>query len=248
MEARDSYDVAYLVLIIAIQGLAFFVIAICYAQIYFSLGKETRQAARCASRGEMTVAKKMALLVWLDSQKVSFDNFDYCHLYLQVFTNFACWAPIAFFGLTALAGWLSCWKLNKLPVSLQNFASRSATHRCGQIKDSSSIFLPIEFVCWSVLVRHSHRSISTWFIPSTFEVITTQHVHITKIDRTLIQTCFVLQIRLLQRKSPTIQIELFRTHNKYDLSNTTDWPKYFKWPFRNSTETMLWIYWRRRLT
>ncbi|XP_037044628.1 thyrotropin receptor isoform X2 [Bradysia coprophila] len=83
MEARDSYDVTYLVLIIAIQGLAFFVIAICYAQIYFSLGKETRQAARYASRGEMTVANKMALLV---------------------FTNFACWAPIAFFGLTALAG------------------------------------------------------------------------------------------------------------------------------------------------
>lgn len=63
MEARDSFDVAYLVLIIAIQGLAFFVIAICYAQIYFSLGKETRQAARYASRGEMTVANKMALLV-----------------------------------------------------------------------------------------------------------------------------------------------------------------------------------------
>lgn len=64
MEARDSFDVAYLVLIIAIQGLAFFVIAICYAQIYFSLGKETRQAARYASRGEMTVANKMALLVY----------------------------------------------------------------------------------------------------------------------------------------------------------------------------------------
>lgn len=66
MEARDSFDVAYLVLIIAIQGFAFFVIAICYAQIYFSLGKETRQAARYASRGEMTVANKMALLVNLN--------------------------------------------------------------------------------------------------------------------------------------------------------------------------------------
>lgn len=65
MEARDSFDVAYLVLIIAIQGFAFFVIAICYAQIYFSLGKETRQSARYASRGEMTVANKMALLVYL---------------------------------------------------------------------------------------------------------------------------------------------------------------------------------------
>lgn len=63
MEARDSFDVVYLVLIIAISGFAFCFIAICYAQIYFSLGKETRQAARYASRGEMTIAKKMALLV-----------------------------------------------------------------------------------------------------------------------------------------------------------------------------------------
>lgn len=63
MEARDSFDVAYLVLIIGLNGFAFFIIAICYSQIYFSLGKETRQAARYASRGEMTVAKKMALLV-----------------------------------------------------------------------------------------------------------------------------------------------------------------------------------------
>lgn len=71
MEARDSLDVAYLVLIIAISGFAFFFIAICYAQIYFSLGKETRQAARYASRGEMTIAKKMALLVSAFSPKIS---------------------------------------------------------------------------------------------------------------------------------------------------------------------------------
>lgn len=83
MEARDPLDNVYLLSIIAINGLAFCVIAICYARIYFSLGKETRKSARHASHGEMTVAKKMALLV---------------------FTNFACWAPIAFFGLTALAG------------------------------------------------------------------------------------------------------------------------------------------------
>ncbi|XP_037924524.1 thyrotropin receptor isoform X2 [Hermetia illucens] len=82
MEARDSFDVIYLVAILAINGAAFFVIAICYAQIYFSLGKETRRGSR--HTGEMTVAKKMALLV---------------------FTNFSCWAPIGFFGLTALAGY-----------------------------------------------------------------------------------------------------------------------------------------------
>lgn len=83
METRDSWDSAYLVLIIGNSGVAFGFIAACYGQIYKSLGKETRQAHRHASRMEMTVAKKMALLV---------------------FTNFACWAPIAFFGLTALAG------------------------------------------------------------------------------------------------------------------------------------------------
>lgn len=84
METRDSLDVIYLVSIMAVNGFAFFIIAICYARIYLSLGKETRQVARNASRGEMSAAKKMALLV---------------------FTNFACWAPIAFFGLTALAGY-----------------------------------------------------------------------------------------------------------------------------------------------
>lgn len=62
MEARDSWDVAYLICLLAVNGLAFVIIVICYSQIYFSLGKETRNAARNAS-GEMTVAKKMALLV-----------------------------------------------------------------------------------------------------------------------------------------------------------------------------------------
>lgn len=83
MEARDSLDIAFLVAIMAVNGLAFSIIAICYARMYFSLDKETRHAVTHVSRGEMTVAKKMALLV---------------------FTNFACWAPIAFFALTALAG------------------------------------------------------------------------------------------------------------------------------------------------
>lgn len=83
METRDFLDDVYLLSIIVVNGIAFCIIAICYARIYFSLGKETRQTVRHVSRGEMTVAKKMALLV---------------------FTNFACWAPIAFFSLTALAG------------------------------------------------------------------------------------------------------------------------------------------------
>ncbi|XP_053672544.1 follicle-stimulating hormone receptor [Anopheles nili] len=84
METRDSWDIAYLLTVLVVNGCGFVVIVICYAQIYLSLGKETRQATRSAHSGEMTVAKKMALLV---------------------FTNFACWAPIAFFGLTAIAGY-----------------------------------------------------------------------------------------------------------------------------------------------
>ncbi|KAM7360991.1 leucine-rich repeat-containing G protein-coupled receptor 1 [Cochliomyia hominivorax] len=83
MENRDPFDTVYLVAIMGLNGAAFFIIAICYGQIYLSLGEETRHA-HGNSRGEMSVAKKMALLV---------------------FTNFACWAPIAFFGLTALAGY-----------------------------------------------------------------------------------------------------------------------------------------------
>jgi hypothetical protein len=42
-----------------------------------------QDALAALARSDMTVAKLMALLV---------------------FTDFACWAPIAFFGLTALAG------------------------------------------------------------------------------------------------------------------------------------------------
>lgn len=60
----DLSDIIYLVSMMAADGFAFCIIAICYARIYFSLGKETRQVARNASRGEMTVAKKMALLVF----------------------------------------------------------------------------------------------------------------------------------------------------------------------------------------
>lgn len=76
MEINRSADRAYLFFIILINGLAFALIVFCYAQIYLSLGQETRH--------EMTVAKKFALLI---------------------FTDFATWAPIAFFSITALSGY-----------------------------------------------------------------------------------------------------------------------------------------------
>ena len=62
MENRDPFDTVYLVAIMGLNGAAFFIIAICYGQIYLSLGEETRHA-HSHSRGEMSVAKKMALLV-----------------------------------------------------------------------------------------------------------------------------------------------------------------------------------------
>lgn len=79
MEVNRTADKAYLIALIIINGLAFALIVFCYAQIYLSLTYETRH-----TKGETKIAKKMALLV---------------------FTDFACWAPIAFFGLTALAGY-----------------------------------------------------------------------------------------------------------------------------------------------
>lgn len=72
---------AYLVTLLVFNGLAFCLICACYGRMYGSIrgGQDAVQA-----RSDMTVAKRMALLV---------------------FTDFACWAPITFFGLTALAGY-----------------------------------------------------------------------------------------------------------------------------------------------
>lgn len=72
METRDIYDTVYLVMIFGCNFLAFSIIAICYAQIYLSLGHETRHA-RDNNPGEISVAKKMTLLV-------SLFEFLYIHL------------------------------------------------------------------------------------------------------------------------------------------------------------------------
>ena len=61
MEAKDFADITYLITVLALNGLGFVIVVLCYTQIYFSLGKETRHTN--TSSGEMTVAKKMALLV-----------------------------------------------------------------------------------------------------------------------------------------------------------------------------------------
>lgn len=106
MEIRDIYDSIYLILILGCNFVAFTIIAICYSQIYLSLGQETRRARR-NNHGEMSVAKKMSLLVSLSltfNETSTHFKLLGAFLLLQVFINFTCGAPIAFFGLTALAG------------------------------------------------------------------------------------------------------------------------------------------------
>jgi hypothetical protein len=83
MENRDAADLAYLVTLLSFNGLAFWMICACYGRMYCSI-RGGQDAVAALTRSDMTVAKRMALLV---------------------FTDFACWAPIAFFGLTALAGY-----------------------------------------------------------------------------------------------------------------------------------------------
>ncbi|KAK6635620.1 hypothetical protein RUM44_000874 [Polyplax serrata] len=81
LENRESADIAYLITLLIFNGLAFWMICTCYGRMYCSI-KKGQDMARTNS--DMTVAKRMALLV---------------------FTDFACWAPITFFGLTALSGY-----------------------------------------------------------------------------------------------------------------------------------------------
>nr|XP_045615581.1 uncharacterized protein LOC123768835 [Procambarus clarkii] len=79
METGNALALAYLISLLLVNGLAFFVITACYASMYCSISRHDATAPH----SDLTVAKRMALLV---------------------FTDFACWAPIAFFGLTAVAG------------------------------------------------------------------------------------------------------------------------------------------------
>ncbi|XP_048258817.1 thyrotropin receptor-like [Haliotis rufescens] len=79
MQVEGVLDKSYIFSILLLNGTAFIVICGCYVSMYFKV-KDSDSAARS---NDATIAKRMSLLV---------------------FTNFACWAPIAFFGLTAGAG------------------------------------------------------------------------------------------------------------------------------------------------
>ncbi|XP_052103479.1 lutropin-choriogonadotropic hormone receptor-like [Mytilus californianus] len=79
MKVEDAIDITYVVSLLVVNGVAFLCICGCYINMYCKVrGSHTN-----VRNNDATIAKRMAMLV---------------------FTNFACWAPIAFFGLTASAG------------------------------------------------------------------------------------------------------------------------------------------------
>lgn len=79
MKAESGVDIGYVVSLLIMNGVMFLAICFCYVSMYW----QVKGSATTARSNDATIAKRMALLV---------------------FTNFACWAPIAFFGLTASAG------------------------------------------------------------------------------------------------------------------------------------------------
>ncbi|XP_072143633.1 lutropin-choriogonadotropic hormone receptor [Dermacentor andersoni] len=82
MENSTVADLLYLLTLLSMNGLAFLLICACYAKMYLAISGQ-RPRSHCGNK-DTSVAKRMAMLV---------------------FTDFACWAPIAFFGLTAVAGY-----------------------------------------------------------------------------------------------------------------------------------------------
>ncbi|XP_060067109.1 follicle-stimulating hormone receptor-like [Ylistrum balloti] len=79
MQVENATDQAYVISLLMINGVAFLCICCCYINMYW----QVRNSDSTARSSDATIAKRMAMLV---------------------FTNFVCWAPIAFFGLTASSG------------------------------------------------------------------------------------------------------------------------------------------------
>ncbi|XP_060523778.1 lutropin-choriogonadotropic hormone receptor-like isoform X2 [Cylas formicarius] len=84
LESKNRIDSIYLGVLLAFNCAAFTLICICYGSMYRTIIAASRTGLTSSVRNDQTVAKKMALLV---------------------FTDFACWSPIAFFGTTALLGY-----------------------------------------------------------------------------------------------------------------------------------------------
>ncbi|KAL5008623.1 hypothetical protein ScPMuIL_014204 [Solemya velum] len=79
MKVEDAADTAYILMLLVANSLAFFIVCASYINMYWKV----RGSDSMARSNDATIAKRMSLLV---------------------FTNFACWAPIAFFGMTASTG------------------------------------------------------------------------------------------------------------------------------------------------
>ena len=84
-EAREIADQAYIASILVLTGIASFAIMFCYVLLFYLVACNNRSITKTLSgREELKLALRMSLLV---------------------LTDFACWAPIAFFGLTAVFQW-----------------------------------------------------------------------------------------------------------------------------------------------
>nr|XP_022920931.1 lutropin-choriogonadotropic hormone receptor-like [Onthophagus taurus] len=84
LENKGKTDAIYLSTLLAFNAITFVLVCVCYGSMYRSIKEGGSHCSLTYVRCDLTVAKKMALLV---------------------FTDFACWAPIAFFGMTALMGY-----------------------------------------------------------------------------------------------------------------------------------------------
>ncbi|KAF0773538.1 lutropin-choriogonadotropic hormone receptor-like, partial [Aphis craccivora] len=80
MDTARASGMCYVFTLLTFAAAAFLLMLFCYVQIYMSLSYETRHAAK----GEASVARKISVLIG---------------------TNFACTAPVIFFGFTALLGY-----------------------------------------------------------------------------------------------------------------------------------------------
>lgn len=78
-EITDFWSRTYVISLIVVNGFAFFILMGCYLRMYCAI-----RGSQAWNSNDSRIAKRMALLV---------------------FTDFLCWAPIAFFTLTAIAGY-----------------------------------------------------------------------------------------------------------------------------------------------
>ncbi|KAG8193840.1 hypothetical protein JTE90_029572 [Oedothorax gibbosus] len=77
-ETGDPFSLSYVVFLILINGVAFLTLMGCYLKMYWVI-----RGSQAWNSNDSRIAKRMALLV---------------------ITDFICWAPIAFFSLTAVSG------------------------------------------------------------------------------------------------------------------------------------------------